>query len=115
MSEFEPLLPWDSYGMSQLAGTLQKHAQTLDSTGSELAGASGGMTFDGPAGTQVTGRLTGWSAALTSAAQQLRAAAGQLAAAAQQVADENAAITRHNQAILARMTPVERRLVESNL
>jgi uncharacterized protein YukE len=114
MAGLEPLLPYDTYGMDLLAATLQKHAQSLDSAGSQTAGASSGMTFDGPAGTRIKDQLTGWSTALTGAAQQLQAAAGQLTSSAQQISDENAAITRHNESVLAKMTPIERKLVETN-
>jgi hypothetical protein len=99
MSELEPLLPYDVEGMGVLAGALEKQAQSLAATGSEVSGSAGTMTFDGPAGSRVKEELGGSSTTLTAAAQQLHAAAAQLAAGAQSVADQNAAIQRHNDAV----------------
>jgi hypothetical protein len=85
--------------MAALAGALEKHAQSLGATGSEVTGSAGSMTFDGPAGSRVKEELGSSSSVLTAAAQQLHAAAGQMASGAQAVRDENAAIQRHNDAV----------------
>lgn len=114
MADLEPYLPYDTYGMRQLAGNLQRQAGTLGDAASGIGGASGAMTFDGPAGDRIRQRLAGSSKALTGAAGGLQQAARQLLASAQQVDDENAAIRRHNDAVLAAMPPIERKLVLEN-
>lgn len=115
MAELESYLPYDSYGMRTLAGTIQAQARTVADASSGIDGASGGMTFDGPAGDRIRTDLSQTSTRLGAVSQALDAAARQLQTAAQQVDDQNAAIARHNQAVLDAMPPMERKLVLENM
>jgi hypothetical protein len=115
MAGLESYLPYDSYGMRLLAGALQQQSQTLTTGSSEIDGAAGGMTFDGPAGDRIRATLKSSSAQLSRTAQETDSAARQLLTAAQQVDDQNAAIQRHNQHVLDAMTPIERKLVLENM
>ena len=114
MGELEAYLPYDSYGMRQLAGALQQQAGTLGTAAGEIDGAASGMQFEAPAGDRIRHELTGASKQLTGAVDQLNGAAHQLLASAQQIDDQNAAIARHNQRVLDAMPPLERKLVLEN-
>jgi uncharacterized protein YukE len=115
MGELESYLPYDSYGMRALAGTIQAQARTVADASSGIDGASGGMTFDGPAGDRIRNGLSQSSTRLASVSRALDSAARQLRSAAQEVDDQNAAISRHNQAVLEAMPPMERKLVLENM
>jgi uncharacterized protein YukE len=115
MAELESYLPYDSYGMRALAGTIQAQARTIADASTGIDGASGGMTFDGPAGDRIRSGLTRTSTRLGNISEALDIAARQLQSAAQQVDDQNAAISRHNQAVLEAMPPMERKLVLENM
>jgi hypothetical protein len=114
VGELESYLPYDTYGMRRLAGTLQQQAGTLGTAAGEIDGAAAGMQFEAPAGDRIRHELAGASKQLTGAADGLNGAARQLLASAQQIDEENAAIARHNQRVLDTMPPLERKLVMEN-
>ncbi len=115
MADLLPLLPYDTGAMRALASDFRAKANALGDVGSAITGAGGSMTFEGAAGDRIRQELSGCAKHATSAATSLAAAAGKLDSAAADVDDQNAAIARHNAKVLADMTPMERRLVESNV
>lgn len=115
MGELESYLPYDSYGMRALAGTIQAQARIVADASTGIDGASGGMTFDGPAGDRIQTDLSQTSTRLANISQALDTAARQLQSSAQEIDDRNAAIGRHNQAVLEAMPPMERKLVLENM
>jgi hypothetical protein len=115
MGQLESYLPYDSYGMRALAGTIQAQARTVADASRGIDGAASGMTFDGPAGDRIRNDLSLSTTRLANVSQALETAARQLNSAAQQVDDQNAAISRHNQSVLDAMPPLERKLVMENM
>jgi hypothetical protein len=107
VGELEAYLPYDTYGMRQLAGTLQQQAGALGTAAGGIDAAASGMQFEAPAGDRIRHELAG-------ASKQLTGAADELHGAARQIDDENAAIARHNQRVLDAMPPLERKLVLEN-
>jgi hypothetical protein len=114
VAELESYLPYDSYGMRQLAAALQQQGRTLGTAAGEIDGASSSMQFDAPAGDRIRHGLAAAVKQLTGAADELDGTARQLLTAAQNVDDQNAAIARHNQHVLDAMPPLERKLVLEN-
>jgi len=115
MADLLPLLPYDTGAMRALAGNMRSQASTLGQIGSEIAGASGSMLFDGPAGGRIRAELAARGRDTTTAADALQAAAGKLETAADDVDRQNAAIQAHNNKVLADLPPVERRLIMENI
>jgi hypothetical protein len=114
MSEFEPLLPYDTGAMRTVAIALRVQSLHLGQLAGELSGASGGLVFDGPAGDRVKSSLGDYSRTLAAVSQQLGDAAAKMLASADDVDSQNAAIEAHNASVLAHMPPMERKLLEYN-
>jgi uncharacterized protein YukE len=114
VAELLPLLPYDTGAMRALAGDLRSQASTLGQIGWEIAGATGSMLFDGPAGDRIRSDLGARGHDTTTAADALQSAAGKLDTTAADVDRQNAAIQSHNQHVLDAMTPIERKLVLEN-
>jgi hypothetical protein len=112
MSEFEPLLPYDTGAMRAVAIALKVQSLHLGQLAGEVSGASGGLVFDGPAGDRVKTSLGGYSRTLAGLSQQLGDAAAKVLASADDVDSQNAAIEAHNAAVLAHLPPMERKLLE---
>ena len=115
MADLLPLLPYDTGAMRALAGDLRSQASTLGQIGAEIAGASGSMLFDGPAGDRIRSELAARGRDTRTAADALQSAAGTLDTAADDVDRQNAAISAHNRKVLDAMSPVERKLVLENI
>ena len=114
MGELLSYLPYDSGALRAAASTLRGQASQLQTIGSEVSGAGGSMTFDGPAGDRLRHELADFGRRAVRAGEGLTRAAGQLERAADDVDTQNAAIRRHNDAVLAELPPLERRLVLEN-
>jgi hypothetical protein len=114
MGELLPYLPYSSDAMRSVASTLRTQATTLSTVGSEVAGAGGSMTFDGPAGDRIRQELADCGKHATQAGDGLVSAAGQLDKAAADVDTQNAAIRQHNDKVLSEMPPMERKLILEN-
>ncbi|NUR77100.1 MAG: hypothetical protein HOQ28_12550 [Thermoleophilia bacterium] len=114
MGELLPYLPYDSGAMRSVASAVKNQATRLATVGSEVAGAGGSMTFEGPAGDRIRDELAAVGRHASKAGEGLTAAAGQLERAADDVDAQNAQIRQHNDKVLSDMSAFERKLVLEN-
>jgi uncharacterized protein YukE len=93
-----PMPRGDPQGMRELAGVCKSVAGQLGSIGDEVTGLPKGMTFEGSAADQFTGRMASIGSRTSNAAEELQSYIGRLESAAaeveRQIAEREQAIRR---------------------